>query len=158
MFRDHDLTAFLDLVQEGREVLAGFANAGGAHVKIVLHVAHRVKTNPELHLFGEARRYFAAPRGLQCSTMKSIGVCELRQRASEYLRHVKAGRALEITARGRPVAMLVPLRGTGHVERLIRRGRVIPPTGDLLDLGPPPKPGGKPRPGTVLARTRSRER
>ena len=62
--------------------------------------------------------------------MKSIGVRELRQRASEYLRHVEAGRTMEITARGRPVALLVPLRGTGHVERLVRRGRVIPPTGD----------------------------
>ena len=91
--------------------------------------------------------------------MKSIGVRELRQRASEYLRHVEAGRALEITARGRPVALLVPLRGTGHVERLVRRGRVLPPTGDLLDLGPPLAPrAGRPRPSTVLTRARSRER
>ena len=96
---------------------------------------------------------------LQCSIMKSIGVRELRQRASEYLRHVEAGRAVEITARGRPVALLVPLRGTGHVERLVRRGRVIPPTGDLLDLGPPLAPkAGRPRPSTVLTRARSGER
>ena len=53
--------------------------------------------------------------------MKSIGVRELRQRASEYLRHVEAGRTLEITARGRPVALLVPVRGTRHIERLIHR-------------------------------------
>jgi len=91
--------------------------------------------------------------------MKSIGVRELRQRASEYLRHVEAGRAFEITARGRPVALLVPLRGTGHVERLVRRGRVIPPTGDLLGLGPPMRPvAGRPRPSAVLTRARSRER
>lgn len=91
--------------------------------------------------------------------MKSIGVRELRQRASEYLRHVEAGRAMEITARGRLVALLVPLRGTGHVERLVHRGRVIPPTGDLLDLGPPLTPMvGRPRPSTLLTRARSRER
>jgi len=91
--------------------------------------------------------------------MKSIGVRELRQRASEYLRHVETGRTLEITARGRPVALLVPLRGTGHVERLVRRGRVIPPTGDLLDLGPPLTPrAGRRRPSTVLGRARARER
>jgi prevent-host-death family protein len=91
--------------------------------------------------------------------MKSIGVRELRQRASEYLRRVEAGRAVEITTRGRPVALLVPLRGTGHVERLVRRGRLIPSAGDLLDLGPPLAPvAGKPRPSVVLARARSRER
>ena len=41
--------------------------------------------------------------------MKSIGVRELRQRASEYLREVEQGRTLEVTARGRPVARLVPV-------------------------------------------------
>jgi len=91
--------------------------------------------------------------------MKSIGVRELRQRASEYLRQVEAGRAIEITARGRPVALLVPLRGTGPVERLVRRGRVVPPTGDLLDLGPPLAPvAGRTRASRVLTRARARER
>lgn len=91
--------------------------------------------------------------------MKSIGVRELRQRASEYLRQVEGGRSVEITARGRAVALLIPLRGTGHVERLVRRGRLIPPTGDLLALGPPPAPAaGRPRPSTVLGRARARER
>ena len=66
---------------------------------------------------------------------------------------------MEITARGRPVAMLVPLRGTRQVDRLVRRGRVIPPTKDLLDLGLPLTPAaGKPRSSTVLARARSSER
>jgi antitoxin (DNA-binding transcriptional repressor) of toxin-antitoxin stability system len=66
---------------------------------------------------------------------------------------------MEITARGRPVALLVPVRGTRHVERLVRRGRVTPPTGDLLALGLPLAPvAGRPRPSTVLTRARSRER
>jgi len=91
--------------------------------------------------------------------MKSIGVRELRQRASEFLRHVEAGRSVEITARGRPVAMLVPLRGAGQLERLVRRGRVVPSTGDLLALGTPlAAVAGKPRPSAVLRRARSRER
>jgi antitoxin (DNA-binding transcriptional repressor) of toxin-antitoxin stability system len=32
--------------------------------------------------------------------MKALGVRQLRQRASEYLRLVEGGRALEVTARG----------------------------------------------------------
>lgn len=91
--------------------------------------------------------------------MKSIGVRDLRQRASQYLRQVEAGQTLEITARGRPVALLVPLRGTGHVERLVRRGRVQPPTGDLLALGTPLAPqAGVPPPSTLLDRARAHER
>jgi len=91
--------------------------------------------------------------------MKSIGVRELRQRASEYLRDVEAGRSVEITARGRPIAMLVPLRGTRCLERLIRRGRVTPAVGDLLQLGPPlPAAAGKPRPSQILLRARAAER
>jgi len=46
--------------------------------------------------------------------MKSIGVRELRQRASEYLREVEQGRTLEVTARGRPVARLVPVRAAAR--------------------------------------------
>ena len=61
--------------------------------------------------------------------------------------------------RGRPVALLVPLRGAGDVEWPVHRGRVMPPTRDLPDLGPPLKPtAGNPRPSTILARARSRER
>jgi prevent-host-death family protein len=91
--------------------------------------------------------------------MKSIGVRELRQRASKYLARVEAGQSVEITVRGRPVALLVPLRGAGHVERLVRRGRVTTPAGDLLALGRPLAPvAGQPLPSADLARSRSRER
>src|SRR2546421_8627486 len=38
---DHDLPSLLDLVEQGRQILAGFADAGGAHAASVLHVAHR---------------------------------------------------------------------------------------------------------------------
>lgn len=91
--------------------------------------------------------------------MKSIGVRELRQRASEYLRQVEAGRVVEVTARGRPVAMLIPLRGTGPLERMVRRGRVIPGRRDLLDLGAPLKPApGVSSPSALLDRARAAER
>lgn len=41
--------------------------------------------------------------------MESIGVRELRQHASRYLRRVSQGETLEVTDRGRPVARLVPV-------------------------------------------------
>lgn len=41
--------------------------------------------------------------------MTSIGVRELRQRASEYLRRVEGGETFEVTDRGRPVALLSPI-------------------------------------------------
>jgi len=91
--------------------------------------------------------------------MKSIGVRELRQRASEYLRQVENGRTFEVTARGRLVALLVPVRETGHLERLVARGRIVPGAGDLLDLGPPlPAARGVRLPSVLLARARAGER
>jgi prevent-host-death family protein len=91
--------------------------------------------------------------------MKSIGLRELRQHASQYLRQVEAGRSIEITTRGRVVALLVPVRGSRHVDRLVHRGRVVPPTKDLMELGPPlASAPGRQRPSTVLARMRRRER
>lgn len=43
--RDDDLAPLSHLVEEKREVLAGFADAGSAHEPIVLHVAHGVNRN-----------------------------------------------------------------------------------------------------------------
>ena len=67
-----------------------------------------------------------------------VGVRELRQNLSVYLRRVEAGEALEVTDRGRPVAMLVPLRKPSTVvERLVAAGRATNREGDLADLGLP---------------------
>src|SRR2546430_3357063 len=62
------------------------------------------------------------------------------QRASEYLRKVEQGQAVEITTRGRAVALLVPLRGASRLERLVREGRVVRGSGDVLSLGAPRRP------------------
>jgi prevent-host-death family protein len=40
--------------------------------------------------------------------MESIGLRELRQNASEYVRRAEAGETLVITVSGRPAAQLVP--------------------------------------------------
>ena len=91
--------------------------------------------------------------------MKSIGVRELRQRASACLREVEAGRTLEVTARGRPVALLVPVRHAGRRQRLVALGRVAPGTGGLLGLGAPLSPArGVPPPSDLLRHARDTER
>ena len=69
--------------------------------------------------------------------MKTIGVRQLRQRASEYLRRVESGGTMEVTARGRDLALLVPARHAGRREPLIAQGRLDPGAGDFLALGPP---------------------
>jgi prevent-host-death family protein len=48
----------------------------------------------------------------------STGTRELRQRASELLRRVEAGETIEITDRGRPVAVLAPLPDQRPIDRL----------------------------------------
>ncbi len=79
--------------------------------------------------------------------MKRVGIRELRQNASEYVRRAGAGETLEVTDRGRPVARLAPLpKAESMLDRLIAEGKATPATADLLDLGPPlpPTPGARP--------------
>jgi prevent-host-death family protein len=72
--------------------------------------------------------------------MERIGIRELRQNASKYIERVKAGETLEVTERGRPVAMLSPLPKTSSViERLRAEGRLRPARARLEDLPPPIK-------------------
>lgn len=90
--------------------------------------------------------------------MRSIGVRELRQRASEYLRLVESGETVQVTDRGRPVALLVPIPARDPLERLEAEGRLARAEGDLLELGAPlPPAAGEPLPGEVLAGMRADE-
>ncbi len=81
------------------------------------------------------------------SHMDRIGIRELRQNASEYVRRAEAGETIEVTDRGRPVARLAPLpKGESVLERLIADGTVTAATADLESLGPPlePRRGARP--------------
>jgi prevent-host-death family protein len=62
--------------------------------------------------------------------MKVIGVRELRQNASKYLKEVAAGESFEITDRGHPVARLVPTTGDPWRD-LISAGEVVEATRSL---------------------------
>jgi prevent-host-death family protein len=75
-----------------------------------------------------------------------VGVRELRQNLSVYLRRVKDGESLEVTEHGVPVARLEPRRTARMpvLDRLIAEGRATPATRQHRDLPPPPEIPGRP--------------
>jgi prevent-host-death family protein len=90
--------------------------------------------------------------------MTSVGIRELRQRASELLRRVEDGESIEITDRGRPVGVLCPL-SDDPLERLRASGDLQESEGDLADLPQALSvPVGSELPSSVLARLRGDER
>ena len=80
-------------------------------------------------------------RRLHCATlvyMNSVGVRELRQNLSLYLRRVAEGERFVVTDRHEPVAVLGPPPATDEPwERLLAEGRLSPPSRDLLEAGTP---------------------
>ena len=89
--------------------------------------------------------------------MKAIGIRELRDKLSEYVRQVEAGERIAVTAHGRVVAELVPpgagssmpRRGWFHdrFQELIAEG-VLQPAEDP-DAPLPPLPDIRLPPGTA---------
>ena len=91
--------------------------------------------------------------------MLSVGVRELRQRASELLRLVARGETIEVTDRGRPVAILAPVPGGSPLEQLRASGEISIGVGDFDDLPEPlPAAAGQETPSMVLERLRRDER
>ena len=72
--------------------------------------------------------------------MRSIGIRELRQHASRWLRLVAEGETFTVTDRGRPVALLSPLREAGW-DGLRGSGRLTLPTADIAAIDPLPGDG-----------------
>jgi prevent-host-death family protein len=71
---------------------------------------------------------------------QQVGVRELRQNLSRFLRRVTAGERFEVTEHNLPVAILSPLPGRNSaLERMIAEGRILPARLDLTELGPPPE-------------------
>ena len=90
--------------------------------------------------------------------MTSVGVRELRQRASELLRLVESGESIEITDRGRPVAVLSPMPQGGALERLRAAGETEPASGNINELPPPLRLPATASPSARLAELRRDER
>lgn len=90
--------------------------------------------------------------------MVRAGIRELRQRASELLRLVQTGETVEITDRGRPVALLTPLPEGSPLEQLRAAGDLDPAQHAVADLPLPLPPVGPELPSATLARLRRDER
>src|SRR6266540_4265104 len=91
--------------------------------------------------------------------MGAIGVRELRQNLSVYLRRVKAGETLEVKERGHRVALLAPAGvKASALERLVAAGRATPAAADLLDLGAPLGRRPSRRASRALAKLRDESR
>ena len=69
--------------------------------------------------------------------MDSVGVRELRQRSSELLRRVERGETIEVTDRGRPVAVLAPLPRGGGIAELRATGQLEPATAEFATMPEP---------------------
>jgi prevent-host-death family protein len=65
--------------------------------------------------------------------MKRAPISILKAQLSQYLGAVKSGEEVIVTEHGRPIARISPIAGVDTLDdrmaRLIREGRVRPPTG-----------------------------
>jgi prevent-host-death family protein len=85
---------------------------------------------------------------------RAVGVRELRRQASAILRRVAAGEIVEITDRGRSVAIMLRSEPNG-LARLEREGMLRRAQADLAELRPIPLPTGAAAPSTVVSQGRA---
>ncbi len=80
--------------------------------------------------------------------MAEIGVRELKAGLSDCVRRARLGEVITITDRGRPVAVLAPLPGRGHLDEGIEEGWVVAPV--RAGLGPVRRAAARRRVADVL--------
>lgn len=88
--------------------------------------------------------------------MKSVGLRELKNRLSEYIREVRSGEGVLVTDRGEVVAELIP-PGQGAHERGLPSGLVTIARRGQLTLGVPNDAGVYPKLPSLLKRRRAVE-
>ena len=89
-----------------------------------------------------------------------VGVRELRQNLSVYLRRVERGETLEVTDHGRPVARLgpAPAMNVSVLQRMLAEGRATPASRSFSSLPDPTElPPGGPSLSEVLREMREEE-
>ena len=89
--------------------------------------------------------------------MSTVGIRELKDRLTRYLRQTKQGEEIVVTERGKPIALLTPIksakRATGLEARLAKlaaQGRVTLPTRKPLKRVRPVRIAGPPISRTVI--------
>lgn len=93
--------------------------------------------------------------------MTRVGLRELHLQTAKCIERVRAGETIEVTDRGRPVAMLTPIpERESTYERLVRKGRLIPSEddGSVLDLEPLEPTPGVPTVSELLEQANADER
>ena len=89
----------------------------------------------------------------------TVTVRELRQNLSVHLRKVEEGATLEVTNRGRRVALLAPVpERRSNADWLVAEHGATRAVGRLEDLPPPPKPRPGDRPLSELLEESREER
>lgn len=88
-----------------------------------------------------------------------VGVREIRQNISVYLRRVQQGEVFTVTDHGRPVALLSPMpTDDDPLAALVAAGKLTPADGRLADLPPPVRlPPGSPTPSQILQAMRDED-
>jgi len=93
-------------------------------------------------------------------TMSTVGVRELKNRLTHYLRRTKQGEEIVVTERGKPIAVIKPLKPREDEQAVIRRLEAEGILRPALKRGPMPKPTWKPIrvKGKPMSQTISEER
>lgn len=86
--------------------------------------------------------------------MATVGIRELRNRLSLYLKQVEEGKRIEITNRGEVIAMLIPAKGGKKIDKeliaLVEEGVVSWAGGKPQGASQPVKGRGRPLSQIVL--------
>lgn len=73
--------------------------------------------------------------------MEAVGIRELRQNLSVYLKRVtEGGETFEVTDHGKPVALLSPRKGEDWYQAMVAAGRIRPATRSFKDIPLPKGP------------------
>ena len=68
--------------------------------------------------------------------MSKVGIRALKQNASKVVARARAGESITITDRGRPVAVLGPIRQS-RIDVMVEAGLATLPVRDIKDIPPP---------------------